>query len=156
MRTLYLRNIPAGVIVVDASAAIAGLLCDGAARRAMSAEQVQVPHLVDAEVAGGLRRLVSTEKPSAPDGRAARDVWRRLAMTRYAVHSLLVRVWELRDSLSAYDACYAVLAEELDCPHLNGRHTDQSRQRVALLGDDRPKLTHGPAVGGECRSPLAR
>ena len=36
-------------------------------------------------------------------------------MTRYAVHSRLDRVWELRDNLSAYDASYVALAELLGC-----------------------------------------
>jgi predicted nucleic acid-binding protein len=36
-------------------------------------------------------------------------------MTRYPVFSLLERVWELRDNLSAYDASYVALAEALQC-----------------------------------------
>ena len=36
-------------------------------------------------------------------------------MTRYPVFSLLDRVWELRENLSAYDASYVALAELLDC-----------------------------------------
>lgn len=37
-------------------------------------------------------------------------------MTRYAVATLLDRIWDLRDSVSAYDASYVALAEALDCP----------------------------------------
>jgi predicted nucleic acid-binding protein len=36
-------------------------------------------------------------------------------MSRYPVFSLLDRVWELRDNLSAYDASYVALAEALNC-----------------------------------------
>ncbi|MGI8900400.1 MAG: type II toxin-antitoxin system VapC family toxin [Nocardioides sp.] len=43
------------------------------------------------------------------------DHFRRLGMTRYAVFTLLDRVWQLRDNLSAYDASYVALAESLDC-----------------------------------------
>ena len=43
------------------------------------------------------------------------DAFRRLGMTRYPVFSLLDRVWELRDNLSAYDASYIALAENLNC-----------------------------------------
>ena len=43
------------------------------------------------------------------------DAFRRLGMTRYPVFSLLDRVWELRDNLSAYDASSVALAELLDC-----------------------------------------
>ena len=43
------------------------------------------------------------------------DNLRRLGMTRYPVFSLLDRVWELGDNLSASDASYVALAELLDC-----------------------------------------
>ena len=36
-------------------------------------------------------------------------------MRRYLAFTLLDRVWELRESLSAYDASYVALAELLDC-----------------------------------------
>jgi len=37
-------------------------------------------------------------------------------MTRYPVFTLLERVWDLRENLSAYDASYVALAELLNCP----------------------------------------
>ena len=103
------------MIVVDASAALAALLNAGPAREALGSQQVHVPHLIDPEVASGLRRRVAGELLDADAGRAALDTWRRLGMTRYAVHSLLDRVWELRDHLSAYDASYVALAELVGC-----------------------------------------
>lgn len=45
------------MIVVDASAALAALLNDGQARQLIAAERLHVPHLVDSEIASGLRRL---------------------------------------------------------------------------------------------------
>jgi predicted nucleic acid-binding protein len=103
------------VIVVDASAALAALLNAGSAREALGREQLHVPHLIDPEVASGLRRRVVGEQIAADAGWAALDTWRRLGMTRYPVHSLLDRVWELRDNLSACDASYVALAELLGC-----------------------------------------
>lgn len=103
------------MIVADASAAISGLLNDGQARHALGAEQLHVPHLIDSEVASGLRRRVLAHQVSEHDGWSALDTWRRLAATRYAVHTLLERVWQLRANLSAYDAGYVALAEALDC-----------------------------------------
>lgn len=103
------------MIVVDASAALAALLNDGPAREALGSQQVHVPHLIDPDVASGLRRRVAGELLDADAGWAALDTWRRLGMTRYAVHSLLDRVWELRDNLSAHDASYVALAELLGC-----------------------------------------
>jgi predicted nucleic acid-binding protein len=94
------------VFVLDASAALTALVNDGLARRLMAAEQLHAPHLIDSEVASGLRRQVSAHRMPEEDGWAALDVWRRIGLTRYAVHPLLARVWELRDNLSAYDAGY--------------------------------------------------
>ena len=103
------------MIVVDASAALAGLLNDGAARHALAVEQLHAPHLVDCEVASGLRRRVAAHEFDAAVGWTALDTWRRLGLTRYPIFGLLDRVWELRDNLSAYDATYVALAERLGC-----------------------------------------
>ncbi len=37
-----------------------------------------------------------------------------LRIARHSHGSLLNRIWTLRDSLTAYDACYVALAEALD------------------------------------------
>ena len=103
------------MIVVDGSAALSALLNAGPARRALSNQQLHAPHLIDSEVANGLRRRVANQQLTADAGWVALDTLRRLGMTRYPVFSLLDRVWELRDNLSAYDASYVALAELLDC-----------------------------------------
>jgi predicted nucleic acid-binding protein len=98
-----------------ASAALSAVLNAGAARRALASEQLHAPHLIDSEVANGLRRRVAAAQLSAADGWSALNAWRSLGITRYPVFALLQRVWELRDNLSAYDASYVALAELLDC-----------------------------------------
>lgn len=103
------------MIVVDASAALSALLNAGPARQALASEQLHAPHLIDSEVASGLRRLVATGRIAANAGWSALDTWRRLGLTRYPTHGLLERIWALRDNLSAYDAGYVALAESLDC-----------------------------------------
>ncbi|HZD70475.1 MAG TPA: type II toxin-antitoxin system VapC family toxin [Actinomycetes bacterium] len=103
------------MIVADASAALSALLNAGPARRTLGTEQLHVPHLIDAEVASGLRRRVAGAEIGPDDGWAALDVWRRLGMIRYPLVGILGRVWQLRDNLSAYDACYVALAEQLGC-----------------------------------------
>ncbi|MEP7330812.1 MAG: type II toxin-antitoxin system VapC family toxin [Terracoccus sp.] len=105
----------ATVIVLDASAALPALLNAGPARDSLAREQLHAPHLIDSEVASGLRRHVASGRISADAGWVALDAWCRLAVTRYATHGLLERVWALRDHLSAYDAGYVALAESLDC-----------------------------------------
>jgi len=101
------------MIVVDASTAVAGLLNDGVARQLLATERLYAPHLIDSEIASALRRQVHTQRVTATDGWNALDTWRRLALMRYPVLGLLQRVWELRDNLSAYDASYVALAENL-------------------------------------------
>ena len=118
------------MIVVDASAALAALLNAGPARRALGSDQLHVPHLIDSEIANGLRRSVAGGHIEADAGWAALDAWRRLGMVRYSIVGILGRVWELRDNLSAYDASYIALAEQLDC---------------ALLTADR-RLSRAPGI----------
>ena len=60
-------------------------------------------------------RGVAAKQLDADAGWTALDTFRRLGMTRYPAFSILDRIWELRDSLSAYDASYVALAELLDC-----------------------------------------
>src|SRR6266571_3923858 len=103
------------MIVLDASAALSALLNVGPARDALATEQIHVPHLIDVEVTGGLRRMVRARQMSQAEGWALLDTWRRLGITRYSVFSILHRVWQLRENLSAYDACYVTLAELLGC-----------------------------------------
>jgi predicted nucleic acid-binding protein len=104
------------VIVVDASAAVAGLLGHPAARQYLSDEALHAPHLIDNEVASALRRQVSSQSISAAVGGAALRTWASLGVFRYPSVGLLDRVWELRDNLSAYDATYVALAEWVGHP----------------------------------------
>lgn len=103
------------MIVVDASAAVLGLLNDGDARRTLRSEAVAVPHLADSEVASALRSQVLRGTVQDVQARGALDRWAQLGMRRFAVSSLLDRVWELRGNLTCYDATYVALAEAIGC-----------------------------------------
>ena len=103
------------MIVLDASAAVLGLLNDGDARRLMAGDTMAVPHLADSEVAHTLRSGVLRGQVGAGEARTALDRWSRLGLRRFAVVGLLGRIWELRDNVTAYDATYVALAEALDC-----------------------------------------
>jgi len=104
------------VIVIDASAAVLGLLNDGEARATLAAEAIACPHLADSEIVQALRSLVLRGELEASAAHRAIDVWARLGLERVEVSGLLGRIWDLRENLSAYDATYVAAAEGLDVP----------------------------------------
>lgn len=108
------------MIVVDASAAVSALLNAGPARQAIADQQIHIPHLVDSELASALRRKAAAGQVPADIAADALDAWQRLAATRYPAAGLLRRIWQLRDNVSAYDATYVALAEQLGCDLLTG------------------------------------
>jgi predicted nucleic acid-binding protein len=57
--------------------------------------------------------MVASAEIDEAAGWAALDTWGELGLVRYPVFSFLDRVWQLRDDVSAYDACYIALAENL-------------------------------------------
>jgi predicted nucleic acid-binding protein len=106
------------MIVLDASAAIDWLLQTTAGqridRRIFSRnESLHAPQLIDLEVAQVLRRLVREGAISAHRAGQAIEDLLDLRLTRYPHFVLLPRIWLLRQSLSAYDASYIVLAEKI-------------------------------------------
>lgn len=104
------------MIVIDASAAILGLLNDGEARSMLREGAVACPHLADSEVAHALRAQVLRGDVEAADAWRAIETWGRLGIERIGVQGLLPRIWELRDNVSAYDATYIAVAEALEAP----------------------------------------
>ncbi|HEY6904363.1 MAG TPA: type II toxin-antitoxin system VapC family toxin [Candidatus Acidoferrales bacterium] len=111
------------MIVLDASAAIEWLLQSPAGvkieKRLMSpSESLHAPHLLDVEVAQVLRRYVRERIISAQRGQEALEDLAGLPLSRYPHDFLIPRVWELRATLTAYDAVYVALAELLDAPLL--------------------------------------
>jgi predicted nucleic acid-binding protein len=109
------------VIVLDASAAIDWLLRSSAGQQIEQRiygqhETLHAPHLLDLEFAQVLRRLVREGAVSALRADQAIDDWLGLRVTRYPHFVLLPRIWQLRHNLSAYDAAYVALAEELGAP----------------------------------------
>lgn len=104
------------MIVIDASAAILGLLNDGEARTMLREGAVACPHLTDSEVAHALRSQVLRADLEAEDAGRAIEAWRRLGIERIGVRGLLPRIWELRDNVSAHDATYVAVAEAMEAP----------------------------------------
>ena len=106
------------MIVVDASVVVSALLNDGGARQMLGENRLVAPHLVDAEVIQTLRKLLIRGSITTEDAELAIQSWTRLGVERFPLPGLMVRIWALRDNVSAYDASYVALAETLDCPLL--------------------------------------
>lgn len=111
------------MIVVDASAMIEVLLNRPSgeliAQRLLDPrEALQVPHLIDLEVAQALRRYQATGQMSSPRARQALQLFVQMPLERHPHWPFLERIWELRRNVTAYDAAYLALAEALDAPLL--------------------------------------
>jgi predicted nucleic acid-binding protein len=108
------------VIVADASVLVPALVDEGGsgalARKRLLASDVHVPALADVEVLSVVRRGVLAGRFTAERGAVALQDWSDLAVERYPHLPLLGRAWQLRDSVTAYDAQYVALAELLDAP----------------------------------------
>lgn len=107
-------------LVVDASVVVAALVDSGSAGRwaedLLATEALVAPHLLPAEVANVLRRSALAGDLSADVAALAHaDLTElRVELLPYALVS--DRVWELRDTVTAYDAWYVAVAELLDAP----------------------------------------
>ena len=108
------------MIVVDASALVKFLAPKRHDRafdqRLGRAESLHAPHLVDVEVANGLRRSVADGFIGPDRALDALLDLRALPIIRYPHGALLDRAWELRENLTMYDAVYVTLAELLEAP----------------------------------------
>jgi len=103
----YLLGTPTGVGVAE-------LMTDHAA------EGLHLPHLAIVETASVLRGWHLSRQVEAARAAAALTDLADFPASRWPAEPLLARIWELRDNLSAYDATYVALAEELDAMLLTG------------------------------------
>lgn len=109
------------MIVVDASAILEVLLNTPVAaavglRLFAENESLHAPHLLDVEVAQVLRRYAAGGHIESARGQQALRDLADFPITRYPHDLFLNRVWELRHSVTAYDAVYLALAEALRAP----------------------------------------
>lgn len=130
------------MIVLDASVVVTALADDGSdgdrARERLRGERLVAPHLLDVEVTSAWRRLAAAGALDDRRARLAIDDLRSLRIERIPHGPLIPRCWELRHSLTAYDAVYVALAEAMD---------------VALVTAD-AKLADSP--GPRCHVELVR
>jgi len=112
------------VIVVDASVLANVVGDDGAdgdrARQVLQGQELSVPDLADVEVVSVLRRRWLAKAINARRFAAAVDDLGVLPADRYPALPFMPRAYELRANVSAYDATYVALAEQLDCALVTG------------------------------------
>lgn len=109
------------VVVVDASAVVDLLtqtsFSDAISEALSAAAEIHAPHIIDLEVTQFLRKGSGrTMAPTEFERLEAELVG--LGIIRHPHLPFLPRIWELRHSLTAYDASYVALAELLDAPLL--------------------------------------
>lgn len=105
--------------MLDASAAIEWLLRTPAGikideRMFSRSEPLNAPYLLDLEIVQVLRRKLRDRNLTPERAQEALDDFGDLRLDRYPHDFLIPRVWELRATLTAYDAVYVALAEVLD------------------------------------------
>ena len=89
-----------------------------------------MPDLADVETVSVLRKRWNTGTLTARRFRQAVDDLFALPLTRYPTGPLMGRAYELRASVTAYDASYVAVAEALRC--------------VLVTGDGRLARASGP------------
>lgn len=107
-------------VVCDASAVVAALLDKGPDGRwatdAVIGKDLAAPSLLAFETANIIRRHQLAELITADQAAQAHADLLDLAIEQWPYELLTPRAWELRPSLTVYDASYVALAELLDVP----------------------------------------
>ncbi|MEA2024682.1 MAG: type II toxin-antitoxin system VapC family toxin [Actinomycetota bacterium] len=104
--------------VLDASVVVDAFVSDSdlgeAARDQIDRQRTLfAPTILRAEVLSALRSLTLREVIPEMRGRRAIDQLRRLSVVGFPIEPLMGRIWELRSTISVYDAWYVALAERL-------------------------------------------
>lgn len=104
-------------VVVDASVVVAALIDAGPAgawaESILMSGSLAAPHLMPVEVANVLRRSALAGDISAAAASLAHDDLVSLRVELFPYSSCASRVWELRSTVTAYDAWYVAVAEIL-------------------------------------------
>ena len=107
-------------IVVDASVIVVALVDDGAVGRwaeaVLERRDMAAPHLMPFEAANILRRSASRGDISDDVATLAHADLVGLTVELVDHATTSARAWELRSTVTAYDAAYVALAEVLEAP----------------------------------------
>jgi len=107
-------------VVVDSSVLIAALLDSGPqgawAEGVLASGALHAPELVRAEATNILRRLERAKHVTTAEANAAHDDLMQLDLELFSFDPFAERIWELRHTVTSYDAWYVAVAEALRLP----------------------------------------
>lgn len=107
-------------VVVDASVLVAALVDSSEhgswAEDVIISGSLHAPELVRVEATNILRRLERSKQVSSAQANAAHDDLMELSLETFGFDPFADRIWELRHSITSYDAWYVALAEALQLP----------------------------------------
>ena len=107
-------------IVVDSSVLVAALVDTGPhgtwAEQVIENGALYAPELLRVEATNVLRRLERAKEITTPEANAAHDDLMQLEVELFSFDPFSDRIWELRHTVTSYDAWYVAVAEALGFP----------------------------------------
>lgn len=105
------------IVVVDASFVVAALTDSGPegvwAEGVLASDDLAAPHFMPVEAANILRRAALKRDIAQDDAARAHTDLLAIRVELFPYQPFAARVWELRGSVTAYDAWYVAVAETL-------------------------------------------
>ena len=107
-------------VVVDSSVIVAALIDTGSdgvwAEEVMDDQVLYAPELVRVEATNVLRRLERAKQITTAEANGAQEDLTQLEIEQFPFEPFAGRIWELRHTVTSYDAWYVAVAEELGYP----------------------------------------
>lgn len=104
-------------LIVDSSVIVAALIDsgpDGAwSEEVIAGQTLYAPELVRAESTNVLRRLELAKQITTSEANGAQEDLTQLEIELFPFEPFAARIWELRSSVTSYDAWYVAVAEDL-------------------------------------------
>ncbi len=107
-------------VVIDSSVLIAALVDSGAqgawAEGVLASGALHAPEPIRAEATNILRRLERARYITTLEANSAHDDLMQLNLELFSFDPFAERIWELRHTVTSYDAWYVAIAEALKLP----------------------------------------